>query len=174
MLNLVPLFFYSLTFGNLAGVERPVEEPRWSSLSVVSQRLNQQQKPVLIDLYTDWCHWCKVMDKKTYTNDKVKAYLEEKFYIAKINAETKDVLNWKNKDYAYNDLYKINDFALYVTNGQTGFPSTVIITDKDAEPIQIAGFLEPKELEPILKYFGEGAYLTQSFPDYKKKFKSTW
>ncbi len=174
MLNLISLFFYSFTLGSFLNVENPAEEPKWSSLNVVSQRLRQEQRPVLIDLYTDWCHWCKVMDKKTYANDKVIAYLEDKFYIAKINAETKDTLSWQNKAYAYNDLYKINDFALYVTNGQTGFPSTVIITSKDAEPIQIAGFLEPKELEPILKYFGEGAYLTQSFQGYKKNFKSTW
>lgn len=174
MLNLLPLFFYGLTLGFTPGSNTKAEEPKWSSLKDVSERLRQQQKPVLIDLYTDWCHWCKVMDKKTYANQKVIAYLEDKFYIAKINAETKDIVSWKNKAYAYNDLYKINDFALYVTNGETGFPSTVIITGKDAEPIQIAGFLEPKELEPILKYFGEGAYLTQSFQDYKKNFKSTW
>ncbi len=63
---------------------------------------------------------------------------------------------------------------MYVTNGQTGFPTTVIITSEDSAPISIPGFLEPKELEPVLKYFGEGEYVSKTFPEYKKQFKSSW
>ena len=81
------------------------EELKWSSLEDVSVKLKQQQKLVLIDLYTDWCHWCKVMDKKTYSNQKVMAYLSEKFYTVKVNAETKNSLTWANKTFTYNSNY---------------------------------------------------------------------
>src|ERR1700741_3819989 len=141
-----------------------------SSLNEVSAKLKQQQKPILIDIYTDWCHWCKVMDKKTYGDEKVIDYLSEKFYVVKVNAETKDSLTWANRTFTYNSNYSINNFTLYATKGEAGFPATVILTGADAEPIPISGFLEPKELEPILKYFGEGNYLTQSFQQYKKTF----
>ena len=55
-----------------------------------------------------------------------------------------------------------------------GFPTTVIFTDDNSDPISIQGFLEPKEIEPILKYFGEGAYKTESFEVFKTTFKSSW
>ena len=140
----------------------------------VTIKIKEQSKPVLIDLYTDWCYWCKVMDKKTYGNSKVIAYINEHFYSAKVNAETRDAVIWKDKTYRYNDKYQINDFTLFLTYGRASFPTTVIIADGESAPIPIAGYLEPKEIEPILKYFGEGAYKTKNFPEFEKTFKPSW
>jgi thiol:disulfide interchange protein len=32
----------------------------------------EQNKWVLIDCYTDWCYWCKVMDQKNFSDTQVK------------------------------------------------------------------------------------------------------
>lgn len=146
----------------------------WLNMSELKQKMKSDPKPALIDLYTNWCYWCKVMDKKTYTNSKVIAYIKDHFYAVKLDAETKDIIEWKNSSYNYNANYKVNDFTMYVTSGQPGFPTTVIFPDDHSEPISIQGFLEPKELEPILKYFGEGDYKTKSFEVFKTTFKSAW
>ncbi len=143
-------------------------------ISEVKDKLQSQRKPVIIDLYTNWCYWCKVMDKKTYTNQKVISYINDHFYAVKLNAETKEKISWANKDFNYNDNYKVNDFTMYVTGGQPGFPTTVIFTDDKSEPVAIQGFLEPREIEPILKYFGEEAYKTKSYTDFKSTFITTW
>ncbi len=150
------------------------EKLEWMNINELSTQMEAESKPVLIDLYTSWCYWCKVMDKKTYNNPKVIAYIKRHFYPVKLDAESRDIVYWKEKKYNYNIKYKINEFALYATSGELGFPSTIIIADAHSEPISISGFLEPKELEPILKYFGEGAYKSQNFIVYKSTFKSTW
>ena len=146
----------------------------WTNMNEVNDKITSQPKPVIIDLYTNWCYWCKVMDKKTYNNSRVISYINDHFYAVKIDAESKEAIPWANKEYNFNDNYKVNDFAMYVTSGQPGFPTTVIFVDQKSEPVAIQGFLVPKEIEPILKYFGEGAYKTQNFMDYKKTFKTTW
>lgn len=147
---------------------------QWMNMSELKQKMKLESKPALIDLYTNWCYWCKVMDKKTYTNAKVIAYIKDHFYPVKVDAETKEIIEWKNKLYSYNSNYKVNDFTMYATSGQPGFPTTVIFTDDYSDPISIQGFLEPREMEPILKYFGEGAYKTESFEVFKTTFKSSW
>ncbi len=146
----------------------------WLKMDELTEKMKSNPKPVLIDLYTNWCYWCKVMDKKTYSNSKVISYISDHFYPVKFDAESKGIVQWKNKEYNYNDNYKINDFAMYVTSGQPGFPTTVIVPDEHTDPVAISGFMEPKELEPVLKYFGEGAYKTQNFIEFKSTFKSSW
>jgi thioredoxin-related protein len=150
------------------------DKPGWMMMNELKDKMKSDSKPILIDLYTNWCYWCKVMDKKTYTNSKVVSYINDHFYPVKLDAETKESIQWNNKAYNFNDNYKVNDFTMYVTAGQPGFPTTVIFTDEQSEPVSIQGYLAPKEIEPILKYFGEGAYKKQSYTEFKTGFKSKW
>lgn len=175
MQKLKPLLLFCLIALCAATTKRTGNEKvQWLQFKDVAVKVKEQDKPILIDLYTDWCYWCKVMDKKTYSNKKVIEYINEHFYSARINAETKDIFTWKDKTYNYNTNYKINDFSLFLTYGRASFPTTIIIADSTAAPIPVEGFLEPKELEKILKYFGDGAYKTMNFPQFEKTFRSTW
>ena len=44
-------------------------------------------KHVFVDSYTDWCYWCKVMDKNTFTDEAIANYLNEEFVPIKVNME---------------------------------------------------------------------------------------
>ena len=63
---------------------------------------------------------------------------------------------------------------MYLTSGQPGFPTTAIFADEASNPASLEGFLEPKDLEPVLKYFGEGFYKNESFQSFNANFKTTW
>lgn len=154
------------------GVAR--KDMAWISLAEAENAASNAPRPVLIDLYTDWCGWCKQMDKKTYKNEKVIRYLQDKYYSVKLDAETKQSMYWKGKEYKFNGQYKTNEIALFFTGGQLSYPTTVIIPAPGEDPQPIPGYLEPKDLELIVKYFGDGAYKTENFPSYQKKFKGSW
>jgi len=147
---------------------------QWISLGEASSKMKGEKRMVLIDLYTDWCSWCKVMDKNTYTNKELIKYVNEKFYAVKLNAETRETLSWYGKDFGYDDHYKVNTYALYLTRGQLAFPTTVIIPSDGSAPQAIPGYLKAPEMELILKYFGENRYGNQPFQDFQDSFKSSW
>lgn len=153
---------------------RKNEATEWISLDQAQVNLKSEKRPVLIDLYTDWCGWCKVMDKKTYSNRKVSEYLKQKFYTVKVNAESEKEIRWMGKQYGFNSRYKTNEFALYLTRGQLSYPTTVIIPTDGSGPQAIPGYLPPSDFELIVKYFGEGQYGKVPFEEYRKNFKKSW
>jgi len=155
------------------GKEAAAEKLKWLSLEDAAAGLKNEKRPILIDLYTDWCGWCKVMDKKTYSNKEVSSYVQQKFYPVKFDAEGRKTITWNGKTYDFNARHKTHDFAIYLTNGQLSYPTTVIIP-VDGEPQAIPGYLAPNEFELIAKYFGEGKYGKVSFDEYQKSFKSKW
>lgn len=147
---------------------------QWLTLQQAEESNKKQQKPILIDLYTDWCGWCKVMDKQTYSDKQVVAYITDKFYPVKLNAEQKQAIVFGGKTYQFNDAARTHDFAIYLTQGQLAYPTTVILPGDGKLPQAIAGFLKPKELEPIAKYFGEGQFGKVPFEEFAKKLKKNW
>jgi len=145
----------------------------WQSTDSVTTKWNDTKKPIIVDIYTDWCHYCKVMDNTTYSNDSVIAYINQHFYAAKVNAENKSAFNWMGKEFKYIPKYKVNELAINLTKGNMVYPSTVIILP-NGDPQSIGGALSVRELEMLLKYFGGNNYGKIEWDQFVKSFKSTW
>lgn len=150
------------------------EKIQWLTIAEMQAAYSKNPKPILVDVYTSWCGWCKVMDKQTYNNDKVAAYINAKYYAVKFDAESRDSVEWNGKKYGYDEQNKVNDIATYLLYGQLSYPSTVFLSALDAKPAPLSGFLKPKEIESPLKFFGEGIYKTKNFPEFIKGFNTSW
>lgn len=170
-LFLLPL---PVLFTTQAQTKKNGETIQWLTLEEAEAKMKEQPRPILIDLYTDWCGWCKVMDKKTYTQKDLIRYVNQKFYAVKLNAETRAGLTWKGKNYLFNPQYKTHDLAIYLTGGELSYPTTVFIPDYNSEPQPIAGYLEINHMETITTYFGEKMYGKQPFESYARRYKPQW
>ncbi|HTB53303.1 MAG TPA: DUF255 domain-containing protein [Ferruginibacter sp.] len=175
MKKIAPVFILVLSvIISVSFISSPKESVHWLTIAEAQKAYQNNPKPILVDVYTSWCYWCKVMDKETYSKDSVASYINQHYYAVRIDAETKDSIEWRGKKFGYKPEYKANEFAAYLLNGQMSFPTTVFIADINAQPAALPGYLKPAEFEPPLKYFGDGVYKTQPFVDYMKIFSAKW
>ena len=172
----VTVFFIALiTFISIASFTvKKKEKVQWLTVAELQAAYAKNPKPVLVDVYTSWCGWCKVMDRETYAKDDVAAYINEKYYAVKLDAESKESFEWNGKKYEYKAEYKSNELALYLLYGQMSFPTTVFLSAIDAQPAPMPGYLKPNEIEAPLKFFGDGIYKTKNYPEFMNGFKASW
>ena len=115
----------------LAGTAAAAEVAWARSYEAGLARVRAEKKPVMIDLYTDWCGWCKRLDEDVYTNESI-AGLSKQFVCIKLNPE-KDKKNGKK--------FKVE-----------GFPTIIFLNARGAEVNRIGGYLAaPKFAEEMKK-----------------------
>lgn len=146
----------------------------WISFQELNERYEKDPKPIIIDVYTDWCGWCKQMDRTTYRNEKLVDYVNEKFYAVKFNAESTDTIRFNQKQYIYNATMRINELAMYLTFNRLEFPHTIFLSSPGAQPAPLSGYMKPEEIEAPMKFFGEKASDDQTFVEFSKKMKKEW
>ena len=130
----------------------------WTTFEGLAKEDNSEKKKYLIDVYTDWCGWCKVMDKKTFTDPEIQEYLRENFHIVKFNAEQRDKVPFKGKEYEWINGGRrgINRLAIELLGERMSYP-TIVYLDENMNKITAApGYKKPDQLMQELKAIVEG------------------
>lgn len=135
-------------------------------------KLNAQHpKKIFIDVYTQWCGWCKKMDADTYTNPDIINYINKYYYAVRLDAETADTFHFNNHVFVNTNPHTrgyTNELASSLLDGKLAYPTTVYLDEKFQRLTYIQSYISAADLMPILKYFAEEKYKTMSFDDFKK------
>ena len=133
----------------------------WVGFNEGMTKAKAENKKVVLDVYTDWCSWCKKMDAEVYTDPAVAKLLQEKFVAIKLNAEASSSISYDNTSYTNAEFSQ----AL----GVSGYPATVFF-GTDTKPITLVpGYVDAERFASILRYIGDDHYKTVSFDDYLAK-----
>ncbi len=146
----------------------------WMSVEEVKERMKTEPRKVYVDIYTDWCGWCKVMDKKTFTHPNVIKYLTDNYYCIHFNEERKDSVFFKDKKYGLLPGTKTNELAADWMRNKLSYPTSIFFEENFNNPQPVPGYLETPTMEMILKYFGENKHKTTPWEKYQKEFKGEW
>lgn len=100
------------------------------TLADAVKKAEAEKKPVMIDFITDWCRWCDTLDARTYSDQKVAAYINDHVVPIKIDAEKGEGIDIAKK------------------YGVAAYPTIVFIHSNGEEIDRILGYVQA---EPFLK-----------------------
>jgi thioredoxin-related protein len=155
---------------------------KWMSFEEAVERSKKEKRKIFIDVYTDWCGWCKVMDNKTFTDPEVARLLNEKFYPVKFNAEQRAdvVFNGHTFKFVESGRTGYHELAASLLNKQLSYPNFVFLSD-EFQIIRLIpgytslpGFRKPEEFHLFLSYVGDEHYKKMKLDEYQKVYQSPY
>ena len=114
------------------------DQINWMKFEEAIAANSSSPKMILVDVYTDWCGWCKKMDKETFTDPSVIAHINQNFYAVKMNAEdTNRTFDFMGKTYT--------EAQMAASMRVRSYPNFVIIEPKLQNIAQLPGYRNPEQ-----------------------------
>ena len=117
-----------LSLSAMTFTDEPVEGAvNWITFEEAVKKSKAEKRPIFIDVYTDWCGWCKVMDKNTFNDPAVAKLLNEKFYAVKFDAEQKEDVVFDGNTFKFvpSGTKGYHQLAAALLNNQLSYPTVV-------------------------------------------------
>lgn len=162
------------------------QEIKWMTMNEAVAAQSKNPKKIFVDMYTNWCGPCKLMDRNTFSNEDVVAYVNEHFYAVKFNAEGNETVDdntnvFTNPGYDPAKTRRRNSqhqFTRYM--GVNAYPTVLFIDEGGALINRVKGYKTPQQMEFYLKFFGTDLWkeiTTQEtfnayFDSFEPQFKS--
>ncbi len=148
------------------------DKVKWYSFEEAVALSKENPRKIFIDVYTDWCGWCKKMDKSTFTDPVIAEILNNKYYAVKFNAESTKPIEFSGRTFVNEGGGRNpHQLAAALLQGKMSYPSAAYLTEDLQLLTSVPGYMTPKDLEPILDFFATDSYKTVSYQDYLKSFE---
>lgn len=170
-MKLIKRFFYILVL-MVQGHVLCAQEINWLSFeqAVALQEQEGHTKKMFIDVYTDWCGWCKKMDKNTFQNPEVAAYMKANFYMVKLDGEGKEPIPFRGNNFKFvaSGRSGYHELAASLLQGKMSYPTVVFLDENMNMLSPVPGYLTPEPFMKVVKYFGDNIFKNQSWEEYSK------
>ena len=138
---------FILLFALSSFISKPIntetEVINWVSITEAYKMNKKEPRKIFVDVYTNWCGWCKKMDKETFADPEVVDMVNEKFYAVKLNAENTDPIIMAGDTTTAQMIAR--------SMGVTGYP-TIVYIKEDFKTIQpVPGYQNAKKFKDTLE-----------------------
>ncbi len=170
MKNVLLLFVFALLFN---GPSLVAQEINWMTIEEAEAAVKKKPKKIFIDVYTEWCGYCKKMDKTTFKDKDMIEYLNKEFYCVKMDGEDKGMLIFKDKEFNFVDKGRrgYNELPATLLKGKLSYPTFVYLDEELKVLLVMPGYRQAKEMLQIVTYLGSDTYKDVKWADYVKQSK---
>ena len=149
----------------------PKASIKWYSWEEAIELSKENPKKIFIDVYTDWCGWCKRMDKTTFSDPEVSNYINANFYPVKFDAEQKEEILYKGHTLKYVGQGRrgYHELAYSLLDGRMGYPAFVYLDESQNRITISPGYKDQKMMIKELKFIGGELYKEMTFEQYSKQ-----
>ncbi len=168
------LLLSSLVLISFIGFSQP--DINWLTIEEAEAQNKITPKPFLIDIYTDWCGWCKKLDATTYKDPQVVGFVNENFYAVKFNAETQDTIEFQGETYVNKSSANrsTHQLAYKFMPDRRSYPTTYFMDETMKINLIVPGYLDSKDMAPFLVFYNEKVYESSNINDFRTNFKTTF
>lgn len=147
----------------------PPKRIKWLTIQEAYALTQKTPKKFVVDVYTDWCGWCKVMDRETFSKPAIVDYVNENYYAVRLNAEQTDDITLGKQTFKYvsGGSRGVHELAAALMKNQMSYPTTVFLDEKFQLIQPISGYLEPRTFHQVITYFGQNYHQKEPFDQYK-------
>ncbi len=141
MKRILTIFFFIPFIMGLSSIKGESPKIKWVDFNTGLAQAQQTGKLAVIDCYTDWCGWCKVMDKKTFSDPKIIERINEKYIAIKFNPEKPGKYFAGSKD----SLSGRQLLMALSNNKPSGYPTFFFFVPQDAKLFQLPGYQDANQ-----------------------------
>lgn len=177
MKTLIILFTVFFTVASSA------QEIKWMTMNDALAAQEKEPKKIFMDVYTKWCGPCKMLDRNTFSDKKVIAFINDNFYPVKFNAEGTEEITFEDFTYTnpnYQPERKGRNATHFFADALKlrGYPSLVFFEENGRLIQAVPGYKTPQQLEIFLKMIANDDYkkltTVEAWQEYKENFKGTF
>ncbi len=175
---------FSLLFLTISLFGFSQEKINWIKIDKIESEMAKKEnanKLYFVDCYTDWCGWCKKMDKDTFSDTLIAKLMNYYFVSSKFDAEQSEEVIIKGKSYKNSQpnpnvkRKPTHQLAYYLLNNRLNnrlaYPSFSVL-DKDFNVITvIPGYYPANEFEKVIVFLGENYSKDMSFEEFSKIYQ---
>lgn len=172
--------FFSIVLFLLSSNKIKAQNIEWMTFAQAKEAQKKEPKKIFMDVYTEWCGPCKLLDKNTFQNPDVSRYIKEHYYAVKFNAEGQEEIKFFDQTFT-NPNFDPNRKVRNATHQFTqflavkGYPTMVFFSENGDPIMPVVGYQKPKQLELFLKMIKQGDYQVfskpEDFENYRKAFR---
>ncbi len=145
LMLLMPALGFQQAFGQL----KTFQFEQLDSLQHENERL------VAVFIHTDWCKYCAAMENTTFTNKKVAALLNDKYYFIDLNAEEKRNIEIGGHIFSYKPSGNntgIHELAeqLGTVDNKVSYPTLCFLNARNEIVFQYNQFMSASDLTHVL------------------------